>query len=56
MNEQEARKDAEQNYVMAEWLQGERDALAGVTHESKTISYDAGYSFGIWKQEMKAGK
>ena len=54
MSEEEARKDAEQHYDMDEWLLGERHALTK-DHIDGTVSYDAGYNFGIWKQEQASG-
>lgn len=53
MNEQEAKEDAKQNYSMPEWVQGQKDAMAGIKHKSGTDSYNAGYSFGMWSQEHK---
>ena len=56
MNEEDARWDAAQNYVTKEFIKGEYDAKKHVPHVSGTKSYDAGYSFGIWSLEQKAGK
>lgn len=56
MKDEEAEKDAVQGYDVSQWLNGERDAREGVKHESVNDSYNAGYNFGIWSQEMKAGK
>ncbi len=58
MNEEEARKDASKHFpnTMEQWLKGCKDANAGIKHKSLNASYDAGYNFGIWSQEMKEGK
>ena len=53
MNEQEAKEDAKKHYNMPEWLQGQKDANAGIPHKNGTESYNAGYSFSMWQQEYK---
>lgn len=55
MNQEEAKADAAKHYDMSEWLQGCKDAGAGIAHKPWNDSYDAGYSFGIWSQEQASG-
>ena len=53
MNEQQAIEDAKAHYSISEWLQGQKDSIAGIKHRNGTDSYNAGYNFGVWAQEHK---
>jgi len=55
MTEQQAKEDAANHYDMPEWRMGERDAKFGKKHKDISDSYNAGYSFSIWKQERANG-
>ncbi len=55
MNQQEAKADAAKHYKMSEWLQGCKDAGAGIAHKCGGDSYNAGYSFGVFSQEQIGG-